>query len=110
MHKKISILSIQHPLERRLEAALIALAIVLAAAYAYYIGATVLHVMVRTEAAAAASDIESAVAVLEQEYFAESEALDEELSESMGLAAIRDTSYVYRPGSTLVMSGRRGGI
>lgn len=69
-------------------------------AYLYFVGASVLNVVARKEAVVETQKLQSAIASMEQEYFALSESVDGPLASTMGLVAIDDTAYIYTPGST----------
>lgn len=99
MHKRISILAIEHPFERMARQGLFALLGILIIAYLYFVGASVLNIMARKEATASAVRIQSAIALMEQEYFALSQDVNPSAARELGLAPVSRTNYVYRPGN-----------
>ncbi len=99
MHKKVSLLAIEHPLERRaLQITTIAI-IALACAYLYLVTTSVLHVIAQREAMRHSTAIESSIATLEQRYFSLSQAITPDEANTLGLAPIDSTAYVYRTGN-----------
>lgn len=104
MHRKISILSTQHPFEQVIFNVLCLLLMAAIGAYLYLVGASVIHVMARTEAQARSLRIESAIAKLEQTFFALSEGITPTASRELGLSPVRGTAYVYRPGNATALN------
>lgn len=93
----ISILTAEHPAERRVLTGLIIALAVFSAAYLYCISASVLNVIARKEAVARAATLESSIGSLEQEYFASAASVTPSSGETLGLSPIADVSYVHRP-------------
>lgn len=100
MQKNISILSLEHPLESVAMRALFAVLFVFLCGYLYFVGASILNVIARKEASAHVGQLQTAIAGMEQKYFSLSQAVDPSEAQSLGLAPISDTQYVYRPGQT----------
>ncbi|MFA7310178.1 MAG: hypothetical protein WC050_04720 [Candidatus Paceibacterota bacterium] len=99
MNKKISILASEHPLEQQAMRALFALLVLLLCGYLYFVGASVLNIMARKEASAKTTNLQSAIAGMEQQYFALSQSVDASSAHALGLAPVTGTQYVYRPGN-----------
>ena len=99
MNKRISILAIELPLEVHLLRAIMAVLLCAAACYLYFVSASVLNIMARKGAVDEAAKLQSAIGVMEREYFALGEELSPEEASSIGLAPLAETSYVYRPGN-----------
>lgn len=100
MHKKISILASEHPFERAVMQSLFFALAALLCAYLYFVGASVIHIIARKEATAQTVRLESAIAVMEQQYFALSRSVDGASASELGLAPVSGTHYVYRPGNS----------
>ncbi|MBI4079870.1 hypothetical protein HY414_01400 [Candidatus Kaiserbacteria bacterium] len=83
---------------------LIGATILLAFAYVYFVGATILNVIARKEALAQTVNLATAVSQLESEYFALAQALGPEDGSRLGLSPVSDTLYVYRPGNAAAAS------
>jgi hypothetical protein len=99
MNKKISILAIEFPYERAAARVLFALLVLLLCGYVYFVGASVLHIIARKEASAKTTQLQSAIASMEQQYFALSHSVDKSTAGELGLAPVSGTQYVYRPGN-----------
>jgi hypothetical protein len=100
MHRKISALSVEHSFEPLLRKGLFACLIVLAGAYIYFVGSSVMHIIERKEANAQSARLANAISSMEKEYFAYSESIDYSSVASAGLSPISTLSYVYRPGNS----------
>jgi len=100
MHKNISILSLEHPMEKIAMRALFVVLAVFLCGYLYFVGASILNVIARREADANAAQLQSSIADMQQQYFAVSSSVDQAEAARLGLAPISDTQYVYRPGQT----------
>jgi hypothetical protein len=76
-------------------------------AYLYCVGASILNVVARTEAASEAQKLEGAIAVLEESYVTLSQSVDALTAGEMGLSSVGSTEYVYTPGNAaaVTMSG-----
>jgi hypothetical protein len=92
-------LSVEHPAEQRIFRILCALLAVLIAGYLYFVSASILNIMAGREAEASLAQVQSAIASLEQQYFALDEGVDQSIASSLGLTALKDTQYVYVPGN-----------
>ena len=99
MHKKISILAFEHPLERAAMRAMSAVLVILFLGYLYFVGASVLNIIARKEATAQTATLQSAIASMEQQYFALSQSVDSRTEVELGLSPVSGTHYVYRPGN-----------
>lgn len=96
---ELSILTAEHPAERRVFVALVAMLAVLLAGYLYCVSASVLNVIARKEAVAKSASLESAIGALEQEYFSYANDVTPATGATLGLAPVVETSYVHRPGA-----------
>lgn len=110
MHKKISLLSIEHPLESVALRTLFGVLLILILAYIYFVGASILNVMERKEAVARSAEMETSIAKLENNYFALSQRITPETGSMLGLAPIRDVAYVHRPGTVGQADNEQKGI
>jgi hypothetical protein len=99
MHKKISILASEHPFERTAVQVLFGVLVLLLCAYLYFVGASVFNIIARKEATAQTAGLQSAIAEMEQKYFALSQSVDNGSAATLGLAPVSGTTYVYRPGN-----------
>ena len=97
-HHGIS-LSIEHPLERTIVRALIAILIALMCGYLYFVSASVLNVMARKEALGHIAKLQGTIGGSEQQYFTLSHAISPSAGASLGLRPLAKTQYVYRPGN-----------
>ncbi len=100
----------EHPYEGHLIRALLLVLAALACGYLYFVGASVLHIVARKEASAETVRLQSAIAGMEQEYFALSEEVDESVASGMGLVAVETTHYVYKPGTSVAATIPGNGI
>jgi hypothetical protein len=103
-------LAVEHPYESAFLRALMLILLVLCAGYLYFVGASVLNIIARKEAGTETTRLQSAIAVMEQEYFALSHSVDESIATSIGLTNLRDTQYVYRPGTAVAATIPGNGI
>ncbi|MDB5238397.1 MAG: hypothetical protein JWM46_667 [Candidatus Kaiserbacteria bacterium] len=92
-------LSSEHPLEQVITKVLFITLAVLLAGYIYFVGSSVMNIIARKEADAQTTQIQSSIAVLEQQYFAVGQSVSPEKQASLGLSPISNTDYVYRPGN-----------
>ena len=99
IHKRLPILAVEHPLERRLLTFFFGLLIVVFFAYLYFVAASVMNIVARKEADARATNLQGSIGTLEQKYFELSQALTPESASTLGLAPVSQTAYVYRPGN-----------
>ena len=99
IHRKVSVLAIEHPLEAVVLRVLIVTLGLCLSAYLYLVAASVLNVIAQKEAVSDAVQLESSIGKLEQQYFTLSQDITPEAGTSIGLAPITQTSYVYRPGN-----------
>jgi hypothetical protein len=92
-------LSIEHPWEPRARSILSIVLATLVAGYLYFVAASILHVMARTEALGEMQTIQSGMASLEQQYFALSQGVTPQEGAALGFSPVSKTSYVFRPGN-----------
>ncbi|HEY4522066.1 MAG TPA: hypothetical protein VJH91_00300 [Candidatus Paceibacterota bacterium] len=104
MNKRISILSIERPFERIALQGLFIVFAVLVATYLYFVGASVLNIIARTEANAEGVRLRSAIAGMEKEYFALKADVGPLAAAELGLAPVSQTAYVYRPGNAAAVT------
>ena len=102
--RQTQVLAIEHPAERIAFTAMIVLIAILFCAYFYFVVGSVFNVIGEKQADTRSSGLQSSIAVLEQQYFALSQSLTPQAAAAMGLAPIRDTQYVYRPGNAAAIS------
>lgn len=79
-------------------------------AYLYFVGASVMNIIARKEMSAEATRLQSAIASIEQEYFALANDIDESVAVSYGLAPVENTQYIYRPGNAAAATIAGNGI
>ncbi|MBI2612761.1 hypothetical protein HYW59_03030 [Candidatus Kaiserbacteria bacterium] len=103
-------LTAEHPAERLFLRLLISAVVVLACAYAYFVGATILNVIARKEALADSVNLATAVSKLEREYFAISQRVGPEDGTRLGLSPVSKTIYVHRPGNAALSDVARNEI
>ncbi len=96
----------EYPVERRLLYYLSIALAVLFSGYLYFVSASVLNVIARKEAVRKTAEIRSVIGSLEQRYFELSEDMTPETARRLGLSAVPQTSYVYRPGTVGLATGR----
>jgi hypothetical protein len=104
MNKKLSILSIEYVYERAAAQVLLALICLAIIAYLYFVGASVLNIIARKEAAQKTTALQGSVAQLEKQYFTLSSAVTPDTASALGLAPITNAQFVYRPGATAIAS------
>ena len=92
-------LSAEHPLERNALRALMAILFVLLCGYFYFVSASVLNIIARKEADSKSIQLQTSIAVMEQEYFALSKSVDSKSASQLGLVPVKNTKYVYVPGN-----------
>ena len=73
--------------------------IVLTAAYLYFVAASIMNVIARTEAMREMQTIQSAIAGMEQRYFALRDSVTPQEASSLGLSQVKNAQYVYVPGN-----------
>lgn len=110
MNKHIAILSVEHLYERTAFRVLFAVLGILLCSYLYFVGSSVLNIIARKEATRASASLQGAISQLEKEYFVLTESVTPASAESIGLAPIGTTLYVYRPGNAAVAPGSLGTI
>ncbi len=92
-------LSAEHPLERNALRVLIAMLFILLCGYFYFVSASVLNIIARKEADTKATQLQTSISIMEQEYFALSKSVDPESATKLGLVPVSNTKYVYVPGN-----------
>jgi hypothetical protein len=92
-------LSLEHPRERFIMSVLGITLAVLVCAYLYFITASVLNVIARKEALAQTTDLQGQIGMLEQHYLELSNAANPEEGAALGLVPVKNTEYIYRPGT-----------
>ncbi len=103
-------LTAEHPYENAVISALMLVLFVLACGYLYFVGASIFNVIARKEASAETTRLQSSIALMEQEYFALAEHVDESIAADLGLVAIDTTQYVYKPGTAVAATIPGNGI
>ena len=89
-----------HPIESLIMRSLLVILVCLGGAYLYFVGASVLNVVARKEAAAESARLSSAIASMEAQYISLAQAVDESIAPTLGLEKLAQTQYVHRPGKT----------
>lgn len=99
IHKKTSMLAIEHPYERIALRMLVVAIICCSVLYLYFVTVSVLNVMARKEARVGAIMLETRVGRLQEEYFALSGTVTPEYFATIGLTYIEAPRFVYRLGN-----------
>lgn len=89
----------EHPVENSAFRALAGVLLILASAYIYFVGATVLNVIARKEALARSAQLTTIIGAFEKEYFAVAETITPDAGTGLGLAPVSNEAYVYRLGA-----------
>ncbi len=97
-------LAIEYPAERVILRTLIALLVILAVCYLYFVSASIINIMARKEALARSAKIDASIGALEGDYFALTQEITPQSAVAIGLTPIQNTDYVERPG-TVGMAG-----
>lgn len=97
--RQTSVLAVEYPAERYAFMVLSFLLLLLIAGYFYFVVGSVFNVIAEREADARSNNLQGSIASLEQQYFSLSQALTPQAASDMGLAPIKNTDYVYRPGN-----------
>ena len=99
-------LAVEYPAERVILRALVAMLILLALCYLYFVSASIINIMARKEALARSGSIEASIGSLEGQYFSLTQSITPQSAVAIGLTpiSIRNTDYVERPG-TVGMAG-----
>lgn len=92
----------EHPWEPRARSILSIMLVILVAGYLYFVAASILNVIARTEALGEMQSTQSSIASLEQRYFALSQGVTPEEGAALGFSPVSHTSYVFRPGNAAV--------
>ncbi len=93
-----------HVLERRLALSLITLCVSLFAAYIYFLSASVMHVVVRTEVDQTARELRSKISVLEGEFIAAQHAVSQNIAHLEGYERVNAKIFVDRAAPSLVLN------
>jgi len=89
----------EHPAERVVFRALVAVLFILVCAYLYFVTASVLNVIARKEAMTQGTQLGTAIGAFEKDYFAISQTVKPDAGVALGLSPVSNTAYVYRPGA-----------
>lgn len=96
VHKKISILTVEHPAEQFVFRGIVLAIISVCCLYAYLVSMTALNVIAGREATARSARLESTVGRMQQHYFTLSQTVAAAAPNSVGLVPVSETAYVYR--------------
>jgi hypothetical protein len=94
----------QSILERRLALGLITLCVTLFTLYVYFLSASIMHVVVRTEFDHAARELRSRISVLEGEFIAAQHAVSQNIAHLEGYERVNDKVFVDRSAPSLVLN------
>jgi len=97
--RQLTVLAIEHSMERLAFAAFSVILAILFCAYFYLVVASVLNIIDRREADTRSAQVQGAIGSLEQQYFALSQTLSPASAQSLGLSPVSNTEYVERPGN-----------
>ena len=92
-------LAIEYPAERIILRTLLALIVVLAFCYLYFVSSSIINIMARKEALSRSAKIDASIGALEGEYFALTQEINPQNAVAIGLSPIANTDYVTRPGT-----------
>ncbi len=96
-----------HILERRIALGLISLCAALFAAYVYFLSASIIHVVVRTELDHSARELRSHISVLEGEFIAAQHAVSQNIAHLEGYERVNDKVFVDRSAPSLVLNSNQ---
>jgi len=99
-------LTIEYPAEGIMLRIVLALLIVLACSYLYFVSSSVINIMATREAASHTAAIEASIGSLEGEYFSLSQSLSPTSAVAIGLSPIQSTNYVTRLGTVGIAETR----
>ncbi|PIT91093.1 hypothetical protein COU17_02275 [Candidatus Kaiserbacteria bacterium CG10_big_fil_rev_8_21_14_0_10_49_17] len=85
-------------LDTRLIWGLVTLCVLLLCAYAYFLGSSVVNVVVREEVELSIAKLNSNIGDLEFKYLQARDAISASAAQSMGLTSVERTFYSTRPG------------
>ena len=94
-------LAVEHPAERYIFRMLAGSLAILAIAYIYLVGTSIVNVIGRKDTLTEVSTLASKVSALEREYFAASQGIGPEDGARLGLSPVANTLYVRRPGNAV---------
>lgn len=99
----------EHPRERLLMELFGVTLAVLFIAYLYLVSASILNVITRKEVLAKVDSLTGQIGVLEQHYLDLASTITPGEGSALGLAPVRSTQYVYRPGTVGALDRARAG-
>ena len=91
--------TVEHHFERVLWRTMTVATLLLVGLYMYFVCVSILNVIATKDANVESGRLANAVAALERDYFALAEAVDPAIALRLGLAPIKNTVYVHRPGN-----------
>ena len=94
-------LAVEDPAERVILRALVAVLVVLAFGYLYFVSASIMNIMARKEAMAQSGAIVASIGSLEGQYFSLTQSITADSAVAIGLSpiSVQNTAYVERPGN-----------
>jgi hypothetical protein len=94
-------LAVEYPVERVILRALVAVLVVLAMGYLYFVSASIINIMARKEAMTQSGAIIASIGSLEGQYFSLTQSITPDSAVAIGLSPIStaNTAYVERPGN-----------
>ncbi len=94
-------LAVEYPAERVILRALVAVLVVLAMGYLYFVSASIINIMARKEAMTQSGAIIASIGSLEGQYFSLTQSITPDSAVAIGLSPIStaNTAYVERPGN-----------
>ncbi|MBM3261059.1 hypothetical protein FJY93_01435 [Candidatus Kaiserbacteria bacterium] len=110
INKQVHALTIEYQWEHTLLWVLLGVLGILLCVYLYFVAASVLNIIAHKEATVRSAQLETAIGQLEREYFALSQNLTPETGALLGLSAVNDQEYVYRPGTVGAATFDQGAI
>ena len=98
------------PLERHALSGLSIILVLVVAAYLYLVASSILNVIGQRDAEHSMRAIEGSMGALEQQYIALSRSINADSADTIGLAPVAATSYVYRQTDAAMADARRNQI
>jgi hypothetical protein len=94
-------LAVEYPVERVILRSLVAVLILLAMCYLYFVSSSIINIMARKEAMARSGAIVASIGSLEGQYFTLTQSITPQSAVAIGLSPIstQNTAYVERPGN-----------
>lgn len=99
----IRVVTQNHILERRIALGLIALCVTLFAMYVYFLSASVLHVVMRTETDQSTRELRSRISGLEGKFIAAQHAVSQNIAHLEGYERVSNKVFVDRSTPSLVL-------